>query len=443
MEVALVSKPVVAIVGRPNVGKSTLFNRIVGNRISIVEDKPSITRDRLYAEGEWLNNHFLVVDTGGLDLNDETELKDEVRQQAELAIEEAEVVLFVVDGRAGIKPMDREVANLLRRSDKPVILTVNKVDSKELEEEVKYDFYELGLGDPIPISAKHALNTGDLLDEVISHFSTDDTVEYDEDTIRISVIGRPNVGKSSLVNSILGKERVIVNDTPGTTRDAIDTYFEVGDNQFVIIDTAGMRKRSKVEAGIEKYSVIRSLKAVDRSDVALMVLDATQGITQQDKKIAGYAHDQGKAMVLAVNKWDLIEKYSNIDQHFAEEIRYESNFINYAPITFVSALTGQRVLEILDIVEYAAEQHSRRIETNVLNNVIKEAISMHQPPSDKGRRLKVYYATQPRIKPPLIILFVNDPDLLKDSYKRYLRNSIRESFGFDGTPIKIIARERK
>ncbi|MBM7623849.1 ribosome biogenesis GTPase Der [Sporohalobacter salinus] len=437
------SKPVVAIVGRPNVGKSTLFNRIVGNRISIVEDKPSITRDRLYAEGEWLNNHFLVVDTGGLDLNDETELKDEVRQQAELAIEEAEVVLFVVDGRAGIKPMDREVANLLRRSDKPVILTVNKVDSKELEEEVKYDFYELGLGDPIPISAKHALNTGDLLDEVISHFSTDDTVEYDEDTIRISVIGRPNVGKSSLVNSILGKERVIVNDTPGTTRDAIDTYFEVGDNQFVIIDTAGMRKRSKVEAGIEKYSVIRSLKAVDRSDVALMVLDATQGITQQDKKIAGYAHDQGKAMVLAVNKWDLIEKYSNIDQHFAEEIRYESNFINYAPITFVSALTGQRVLEILDIVEYAAEQHSRRIETNVLNNVIKEAISMHQPPSDKGRRLKVYYATQPRIKPPLIILFVNDPDLLKDSYKRYLRNSIRESFGFDGTPIKIIARERK
>lgn len=302
------SKPVVAIVGRPNVGKSTLFNRIVGNRISIVEDEPSITRDRLYGEGEWLDNHFLVVDTGGLDLDSEAELKDEVRQQAELAIEEAEVVLFVVDGRTGIKPMDREVANLLRRSNKPIILTVNKVDSKELEEKVKYDFYELGLGEPVAISAKHALNTGDLLDEVISHFSTEETGEYDEDTIRISVIGRPNVGKSSLVNSILGKERVIVNDVPGTTRDAIDTYFEVGDNQFVIIDTAGMRKRSKVEAGIEKYSVIRSLKAVDRSDVALMVLDATQGITQQDKKIAGYAHDQGKAMVIAVNKWDLIKK---------------------------------------------------------------------------------------------------------------------------------------
>lgn len=437
------NKPVVAIVGRPNVGKSTLFNRIVGNRISIVEDKPSITRDRLYGEGEWLNNHFLVVDTGGLDLNSEAELKDEVHQQAELAIEEAEVVLFVVDGRAGIKPMDREVANLLRRSNKPIILTVNKVDSKELEEKIKYDFYELGLGEPIAISAQHALNTGDLLDEVVSHFSTEETEEYDEDTIRISVIGRPNVGKSSLVNSILGKERVIVNDVPGTTRDAIDTYFEVDDNQFVIIDTAGMRKRSKVEAGIEKYSVIRSLKAVDRSDVALMVLDATQGITQQDKKIASYAHDQGKAMVIAVNKWDLIEKRTNIDQRFAEEIRYEANFINYAPITFVSALTGQRVLEILDIVEYAAEQHSRRIKTNVLNNVIKEAISKHQPPSEKGRRLKVYYATQPRVKPPLIILFVNDPTLLRESYKRYLKNSIRKSFGFDGTPLKIVARKRK
>ncbi|ADL12571.1 ribosome biogenesis GTPase Der [Acetohalobium arabaticum] len=437
------SKPVVAIVGRPNVGKSTLFNRIVGNRISIVEDEPSITRDRLYGEGEWLDNHFLVVDTGGLDLDSEAELKDEVRQQAELAIEEAEVVLFVVDGRTGIKPMDREVANLLRRSNKPIILTVNKVDSKELEEKVKYDFYELGLGEPVAISAKHALNTGDLLDEVISHFSTEETGEYDEDTIRISVIGRPNVGKSSLVNSILGKERVIVNDVPGTTRDAIDTYFEVGDNQFVIIDTAGMRKRSKVEAGIEKYSVIRSLKAVDRSDVALMVLDATQGITQQDKKIAGYAHDQGKAMVIAVNKWDLIKKETNIDQRYADEIRYEASFINYAPITFVSALTGQRVLEILDIVEYAAEQYSRRIKTNVLNNVIKEAISKHQPPSQKGRRLKVYYATQPRVKPPLIILFVNDPTLLRQSYKRYLKNSIRKSFGFDGTPLKIIARNRK
>ncbi|KXS42309.1 MULTISPECIES: ribosome biogenesis GTPase Der [unclassified Candidatus Frackibacter] len=436
------SKPVVAIVGRPNVGKSTLFNRIVGNRISIVEDKPSITRDRIYAEAEWLNNHFLLVDTGGIDLGSEEEFKEKIRQQAEIAIEEAEVIMLVVDGRYGVHPMDREVANLLRKSGKPIILTVNKVESKELAEEVKYDFYELGLDEPILISAEHGRRIGDLLDEVIAHFPQEEDLAYEEDTIRISVIGRPNVGKSSLVNKILGEERVIVSDVPGTTRDAIDTYFSVGEQQFVIIDTAGMRKKGKVKPGVEKYSVIRSLKAVDRSDVVLMVLDATEGITEQDKRIAGYAHEEGKAMVLVVNKWDLIEKETNIDQRYAEEIRYEAGFLKYAPISFVSALTGQRVLEILEIVEYVSEQHSRRVKTNTLNNVIKEATTMFEPPSDKGRRLKIYYATQPRVKPPLFVFFVNDPDLMHFSYKRYLENSIRKAFGFAGTPIKILTRER-
>ncbi|SJZ54218.1 ribosome biogenesis GTPase Der [Selenihalanaerobacter shriftii] len=436
------SKPIVAIVGRPNVGKSTLFNRIVGDRISIVEDEPSITRDRIYAEGEWLNNHFLLVDTGGIDLNSEKELKEDIRRQAEIAIDEADVILFMLDGRTGLQPMDREVANMLRKSGKPIILTVNKVDYKKLEEEIKYDFYELGLDDPVLISAEHGLNIGDLLDEVIIHFPQEEEIEYEDDIIRISVIGRPNVGKSSLVNQVLGKNRVIVSDIPGTTRDAIDTYFKLGDREFAIIDTAGMRRRGKVKPGIEKYSVIRSLGAIDRSDVVLMVLDATEGMTEQDKRVAGYAHEDGKAMVIVVNKWDLIEKGNDTNKRYAEDIRYDVGFLNYAPITFVSALTGQRVLEILEIVEYVAEQHSRRVKTNTLNNVLKEATSMFEPPSDKGKRLKIYYATQPRVKPPLFVLFVNDPDLMHFSYKRYLKNKIRDAFGFSGTPIKIIVRER-
>jgi GTP-binding protein len=436
------TKPVVAIVGRPNVGKSTLFNRIAGNRISIVEDEPSITRDRIYTEAEWLNNHFLLVDTGGIDLESEAEFKEKIRKQAEIAIDEADVILLLVDGRTGIQPMDKEVANMLRKSGKPIILTVNKADTKQLEEEIKYGFYKLGLGDPVPISAEHALNIGDLLDEVIAHFPEEVGEEYEEDTIRISVIGRPNVGKSSLVNRILGEERVIVSDVPGTTRDAIDTYFEVGEKNFVIIDTAGIRRKGKVSPGVEKYSVIRSLKAIDRSDVVLMVLDATEGMTKQDKRVAGYADDKGNAMVLVVNKWDLIEKKDNIDKEYSEEIRYQAGFLNYAPITFVSALSGQRVFEILDIVEYVAEQHSRRVKTNTLNNVIKEATSINEPPSNKGRRLKIYYVTQPRVKPPLFVIFVNDPDLMHFSYKRYLENSIRKAFGFAGTPVSILVRKR-
>ncbi|MGM0471173.1 MAG: ribosome biogenesis GTPase Der [Bacillota bacterium] len=436
------NKPIVAIIGRPNVGKSTLFNRIVGNRISIVEDEPSITRDRLYAEAEWLNDHFLLVDTGGIDLNSDKKLKEEIRTQAQIAINEAEVVIFVVDGRAGIQPMDREVANLLRKSGQSIVLAVNKVDSKELEEEVKYDFYELGLGEPIAISAEHGLNTGDLLDEVVTNFPMREEPEYDEDTIKMSVIGRPNVGKSSLVNTLLGENRVIVSDIPGTTRDAIDTYFEVGDQNYAIIDTAGMRKRSNVDAGVEKYSVIRSLQAIDRSDIALMMIDATEGITRQDKKIAGYAKEEGKAMVLVVNKWDLIDKDDNTAQRFATEVMHEASFLDFAPITFVSALTGQRIFEILNIVNYVAEQHARRVKTNLLNKVINEAVAMHQPPSDNGKRLKIYYATQPRVKPPLIILFVNNQELMDSSYKRYLENKIREEFGFEGTPIRLVARNR-
>lgn len=435
------SRPIVAIVGRPNVGKSTLFNRIVGDRISIVEDEPSITRDRIYGDGEWLNNHFLLVDTGGIDLDSETELKEEVRKQTKVAIEEAEVILFVVDGRTGIQPMDQEVANMLRKSNKPIVLVVNKADSKQIEEEIKYDFYELGLGEPYLISAEHGLNIGDLLDEVITHFPEEEPKE-EEDRIGISVIGRPNVGKSSLVNSILGVDRVIVDDAPGTTREAVDTYFRVGDSNFVIVDTAGIRKKGKVKPGVEKYSVIRALKAIERSDVVLLVLDATEGITQQDKKVAGYAHEEGKGMVIVVNKWDLIDKETDIDRRYAEEIRYEAGFLNYAPISFVSALTGKRVYEILDIVEYVAEQHARRVKTNTLNNVIEEATAVSEPPSNKGKRLKIYYATQPRVKPPVFVLFVNDPDLMHFSYKRYLKNSLRENFGFAGTPIKIISRER-
>ncbi|MCK8823927.1 ribosome biogenesis GTPase Der [Fuchsiella alkaliacetigena] len=437
------NKPVVAIVGRPNVGKSTLFNRIIGARISIVEDEPNVTRDRIYGESEWLGNPFLVVDTGGIDLAAESELKKKVKGQVELAIEEADVILFVVDGRSGVKSMDKEIANILRRSNKPVVLAVNKLDNRELAQEVKYNFYELGFGEPYPVSAEHGMRIGDLLDQVIDYFERIDDVTYDEDVISISVIGRPNVGKSSLVNKIIGEDRVIVGETPGTTRDAVDTYFEVDGNKFVLIDTAGMRRKAKVEAGVERYSVIRSLRAVDRSEVVLMVLDATEGITAQDKKIAGYAHEEGKAMVLVVNKWDLVEKRNNIDQDYADEIRYEASFLNYAPITFVSALTGQRVMEILEIIEYVAEQYNRRVETSTLNKVVKDATALVEPPSNKqGKRLRVYYVTQPRVKPPLFIFFVNDPELMHFSYKRYLENKIREAFGFEGTPIKILARER-
>ncbi|WP_027339181.1 ribosome biogenesis GTPase Der [Halonatronum saccharophilum] len=436
-------KAVVAIVGRPNVGKSTLFNRIVGERISIVEDEPSITRDRIYSEAEWLGRPFTLIDTGGIELDDKTKLKDQMRYQAQIAIEEADVILFVVDVRAGLTNSDRDVANFLRQSNKPVILVANKAENNDKAEMDKYDFYELGFGEPNLMSAQHGSRTGDVLDEVVKHFPDVEEDPYGEETIKISVIGRPNVGKSSLVNRILGQERVIVSDIAGTTRDAIDTPFAHEENDYVIIDTAGIRRRGKVGRGVEKYSVIRSLRAVDRSDVILMVVDATEGLTDQDKKIAGYAHEEGKGVVIVVNKWDLIEKDNYTMNRYIDEIRASAGFLNYAPIIFVSALTGKRVLEVLDIVNYVAEQYNRRVTTNLLNSVIEDAVAMFEPPSDKhGKRLKIFYATQPRVKPPLFILFVNDADLMHFSYKRYLENQIRKAFGFEGTPIKLIARER-
>ena len=436
-------KPVVAIVGRPNVGKSTLFNRIIGERRSIVEDTPNVTRDRLYEEAQWLGRPFLVVDTGGIKFDEETKLKDKMHYQTQIAIEEADVILFVVDVREGVTNDDREIANYLRESKKPVILTANKAENNEQAEMDKYEFYELGYEAVQLVSGQHGLGTGDLLDEVISNFEDLEADPYDESKTKFSVIGRPNVGKSSLVNKILGEDRVVVSDISGTTRDAIDTPFQHDDNEYVIIDTAGIRKRGKVIPGVEKYSVIRALKAVDRSDVTLVVIDADEGLTHQDKKVAGYAHEEGKGVVLVFNKWDLVEKDDRTMDRYLEGLRYELGFLSYAPVTFVSALTGQRVLEVLDIIDYVADQCAKRVETKVLNNVVEEAVAMNQPPSNKqGKRLKIYYATQPSVKPPLFIFFVNDKDLLHFSYKRYLENAIRDAFGFEGTPIKLKFKNR-
>lgn len=433
-------KPVVAIVGRPNVGKSTIFNRIIGERISIVEDMPGVTRDRIYGTGDWLNHTFHLIDTGGIDIGDEP-LLVQIRQQAEIAIDEADVIIFVVNGRDGITSADEEIAKLLFRSKKPVVLAVNKIDNFEKRSEA-YEFYSLGMGEPIPVSGSHGLGIGDMLDEVVSHFSTIDLEEYDENVICFSLIGRPNVGKSSLVNSILGRERVIVSNIAGTTRDAIDSSFEKEGQDYVIIDTAGMRKRGKVYENTEKYSVLRALRAIERSDVVLVILNAEEGIIEQDKKIAGYAHEAGRALIIVVNKWDAIEKDDRTMQQFEAKIRDEFQFISYAPILFVSAHTKQRLNAILPMIQTVAENHALRIKTNVLNDVIMDAIAMNPTPTIKGKRLKINYATQVSVKPPTFVVFVNDPELLHFSYKRFLENRIRDTFGFKGTPIRIIARKK-
>jgi GTPase len=436
------SKPIVAIVGRPNVGKSTLFNRLAGQRLAIVEDQPGVTRDRLYIDAEWLSHAFTIVDTGGIEPDPQDEILASMRRQAELAIDEADVILFVVDGKQGPTDADAEVGRMLRNTKKPVLLVVNKVDNKTAEHNV-YDFYNLGLGEPIAISAVHGLGTGDLLDEVVKNFPEDQAEEYDEDIIKVAIIGRPNVGKSSLTNALLREERVIVSDVAGTTRDAIDSLLTLPDGtRMVIIDTAGMRRKAKIDLPIERYSVIRALRAVDRSDVVLMVVDATEGITEQDKKIVGYAHDNGKASVIVVNKWDLIEKDEKTVLRYTEDIRDEFGFMQYAPVLYISAKTKQRVHRIGDLVKYVAEQHSMRIATGVLNSLLEEATSINPPPSDRGRRLKIYYATQPSVKPPTFIFFVNHADLMHFSYLRYLENKLRESFGFEGTPIRLVVRER-
>ncbi len=433
-------KPVVAIVGRPNVGKSTIFNRIIGERVSIVEDRPGITRDRIYSSAEWTGHSFYLIDTGGIDIGDEPLLL-QMRQQAEIAIDEADVIIFVVDGRDGLTNADEDVAHMLFRSKKPIVLAVNKIDSFEKRDEA-YEFYSLGLNEPIPISGTHGLGVGDLLDNVIQHFPNVTEEEYDEAVIRLSVIGRPNVGKSSLVNSILGTERVIVSNIAGTTRDAIDTSFERDDQDYVIIDTAGMRKRGKVYETTEKYSVLRALKAIERSDVVLVVLNADEGIIEQDKRIAGYAHDAGRALIIVVNKWDIVDKNEKTMKQFEEKIRDEFQFIRYAPILFVSAKTKQRLDSILPMVKSVAENHALRIKTNVLNDVLMDAIAINPTPTDKGRRLKINYITQVSVKPPTFVLFVNDPELMHFSYRRFLENQIRDTFGFIGTPIHIITRKK-
>jgi len=436
------SKPIVAIVGRPNVGKSTLFNQIGKKRVSIVEDIPGVTRDRIYLDAEWLNCEFTMIDTGGIELETTDHILKSMRHQAMLAIEEADVVVFMVDGKTGMTNADVEVARLLRNSKKPVLLVVNKVDSPKKELDV-YEFYNLGLGDPIPISASNALNLGDLLDSVVEAFPKDVVEAKDADEISIAVIGRPNVGKSSLVNALIGQDRVIVSDVAGTTRDAIDTHFVKDGMKFILIDTAGMRRKAKVDLPIERYSVMRALRAVDRSDVVLMVLNADEGVTEQDKKIAGYAHDGGKGVIIVVNKWDLVEKDDKTSLRFTENLRSELGFLQYAPVLYTSALTKQRVHRVTDLVKYVAEQQAMRIQTSVLNQVIIDATSINPPPSHKGRRLKIFFTTQADIKPPTFIFFVNEPELMHFSYLRFLENKLRESFGFEGTPLKLVVRGRK
>jgi len=436
------SKPIVAIVGRPNVGKSTLFNYIGQKRVSIVEDTPGVTRDRVYLDAEWLDREFTMIDTGGIELESTDKILTAIRYQAKLAIDEADAILFIVDGKVGLTSADEAVAIILRNTRKPVIVVVNKVDNMQKANEI-YEFYNLGLGDPIAISAANALNIGDLLDEVVKCLPNEEIVAEDTEKIKVAIIGRPNVGKSSLVNLLVGEERVIVSDVAGTTRDAIDTHFTKDDTEFILIDTAGMRRKARIELPVERYSVMRALRAVDRSDVVLMVIDAVDGVTEQDKKIAGYAHDGGKACVIIVNKWDLMEKDSKTTLRYTENIRTELAFMQYAPVLFVSALTKQRVSRITELVKFVAEQHTMRVATGVLNQVIEDAVSINPPPSQHGQRLKIMFTTQPNVKPPTFVFFVNDPEIMHFSYLRFLENKLRERFGFEGTPLKLVVRGRK
>ncbi len=434
-------KPVVAIVGRPNVGKSALFNRIVGKRVSIVEDTPGVTRDRIYAEAEWNGAAFVLIDTGGIDTASDDVILSQMKDQAEIAIETADVIIFVVDGKAGLTSADREVGELLMRSGKETVLTVNKIDGANLPEDY-YDFYELGLGDPVPVSAANMLNLGDLLDRVLEGFKERAEAAGEDDSIRIAIIGRPNTGKSSLVNAITGSKRAIVSEIAGTTRDSIDTPFEYGGRSFTLIDTAGIRKKKSISENIEKYSVIRSISAIERSDVCLLVIDAAEGITEQDKKIGGMAHEAGKGIIVAVNKWDLLKKDSHTMSAFERKLRSELSFMPYAIVQFVSAVTKQRLTNLLDSSVYAAEQRAMRVSTGQLNALINDAMLIKQPPSDKGRKLKIYYTAQVGVKPPLFSFQINDRDLMHFSYSRYLENKIREAYGFSGTSIKFVFREK-
>ena len=434
-------KPIVAIVGRPNVGKSTLFNIFANSRISIVEDTPGVTRDRLYADTEWLDNEFMMVDTGGIEIMNTDKIAVSIRQQAQIAIAEADVILFVCDARAGITHEDAEVAKMLRQSKKPIVLAINKADSPKQEMEI-FEFYNLGIGEPIPVSAANHLGLGDLLDAVVEKFPETSAYGEDgnEDEIKVALIGRPNVGKSSIFNTLVGEERSIVSDVAGTTRDAIDTPVIREGQKFLFIDTAGMRRKARIDEPIEKYSIIRSLRAVDRSDVVLMVIDAIDGVTEQDKKIAGYAHEAGKGIVLVVNKWDLYDKDNTSTLRYTENLRRELVFMQYAPVVFVSAMTKQRIHRLPEVIHYVAEQNAMRISTSVLNQVVEDAIAINPPPTEKGQRLKILYATQVKIKPPTFVIFVNEPEIMHFSYHRYLENKLREAFGFEGTPLQMIIR---
>ncbi|EPN5207613.1 ribosome biogenesis GTPase Der [Listeria monocytogenes] len=435
------AKPVVAIVGRPNVGKSTIFNRIVGERVSIVEDVPGVTRDRIYNSAEWLGKEFNIIDTGGIDLSDEPFL-EQIRAQAEIAIDEADVIIFITNGREGVTDADEQVAKILYRSNKPIVLAINKVDNPEMRDQI-YDFYSLGFGEPYPISGSHGLGLGDMLDAVRAHFPKEEEEEYPDDTVKFSLIGRPNVGKSSILNALLGEDRVIVSDIAGTTRDAIDTTYTFDGQDYVMIDTAGMRKRGKVYESTEKYSVLRAMRAIERSDVVLVVINAEEGIREQDKRIAGYAHDAGRAIIIVVNKWDAINKDEKTINVWTEDIREQFQFLSYAPIVFVSAKTKQRLNNLFPLINQVSDNHSLRVQSSMLNDVISDAVAMNPSPMDKGKRLKIFYTTQVAVKPPTFVVFVNDPELIHFSYERFLENRIREAFPFEGTPIRVIARKRK
>lgn len=437
------NKPIVAVVGRPNVGKSTLFNALAGENISIVKDTPGITRDRIYADVTWLDKDFTLIDTGGIEPDSKDIILSQMRAQAEIAMETADVILFLVDVKQGLVDADSKVADMLRRSHKPVVLVVNKVDSFDKYMADVYEFYNLGIGDPHPISAVNRMGLGDMLDEVITYFKDAETGEEEDDRPRVAIVGKPNVGKSSLINKLLGENRLIVSDIAGTTRDAVDTEITYNGKEYVFIDTAGLRRKNKVKEDLERYMIIRTVSAVERAEVVVLVIDAVEGVTEQDAKIAGIAHDRGKAVIIAVNKWDAVEKDDKTIYRFTERVRNVLSYMPYAEIVFVSALTGQRLPKLFETIDMVSENHAMRVATGVLNEIMAEAVMMQQPPSDKGKRLRLYYITQVSVKPPTFVIFVNDKELMHFSYTRYIENQIRETFGFKGTPLRFIIRERK